>query len=86
MLGITGWAHGRDANAKAHMDYMRGYWKDVEPHTHGFYTADMVPDIGQEQIRANYRANHERLVAVKNRYDPTNLFRLNANVKPTVKA
>ncbi|MGH7554399.1 MAG: BBE domain-containing protein, partial [Longimicrobiales bacterium] len=30
-----------------------------------------------------YRQNHERLVAVKNKYDPKNLFRLNANVKPT---
>src|SRR5690606_14057808 len=47
MLGITGWRHGPDANAKAHMDYMRGFWKDVEPHTHGFYTADMVPDVSQ---------------------------------------
>ena len=86
MLGITGWRHGPDANAKAHMDYMRGFWKGVEPYTHGFYTADMVPDVSQQEIQANYRANHERLVAVKNRYDPTNLFRLNANVKPTVKS
>jgi hypothetical protein len=35
-------------------------------------------------IQANYRENHDRLVTVKNRYDPRNLFRLNANVKPTM--
>ena len=35
-------------------------------------------------INANYRGNHERLVQLKNKYDPTNLFRLNANVEPTV--
>jgi hypothetical protein len=31
-----------------------------------------------------YRDNHARLVEVKNRYDPTNLFRLNSNVEPSV--
>jgi hypothetical protein len=31
-----------------------------------------------------YRDSHARLVGVKNRYDPTNLFRLNSNVVPTV--
>jgi FAD/FMN-containing dehydrogenase len=35
-------------------------------------------------IRENYRQNHDRLVQVKNRYDPTNLFRLNANIAPSV--
>jgi hypothetical protein len=86
ILGITGWRHGPDTDAKPHMDFMRGFWKDIEPHTHGFYTADLAPDISQQEIQANYRANHERLVAVKNRHDPKNLFRLNANIKPTVAA
>ncbi len=35
-------------------------------------------------VDSNYRENYDRLVKVKNRYDPTNLFRLNANVRPTV--
>ena len=35
-------------------------------------------------VNANYQGNYERLVKIKNEYDPTNLFRLNANVKPTV--
>jgi hypothetical protein len=37
-----------------------------------------------QAINANYQGNFERLLKVKNQYDPTNLFRLNANVKPTV--
>jgi FAD/FMN-containing dehydrogenase len=35
-------------------------------------------------VNRNYQGNYERLVRVKNQYDPANLFRLNANVKPTV--
>jgi len=35
-------------------------------------------------VDENYQGNIGRLVQLKNRYDPTNLFRLNANVKPTV--
>ena len=36
------------------------------------------------RIRAAYSHGYERLVALKNKYDPTNLFRLNQNIKPTV--
>ena len=84
MLGITGWPHGKGIDGAAHMEYMRTLWAGLETRTHGFYTADLTPDATAQEIRANFQANHERLVAVKNLYDPTNLFRLNANVKPTV--
>ncbi len=36
------------------------------------------------RIRAAYSDDFERLVALKNKYDPTNLFRLNQNIKPTL--
>lgn len=39
---------------------------------------------GEERVRAAYGANYDRLVELKNRYDPTNLFSLNQNIKPTV--
>ena len=41
-------------------------------------------DEGSERIKAAYGANYERLVAVKNKYGPTNLFRHNQNNRPTV--
>ena len=42
----------------------------------------MADDDRPERIRASYGGNYERLVALKITYDPTNLFRMNANVSP----
>ena len=61
----------------------REKWKALDPYTDGWYTND-VEDQSANTINRNYQGNYERLVQVKNQYDPTNLFRLNANVRPTV--
>jgi hypothetical protein len=39
---------------------------------------------GESLVRAAYGTHYDRLVALKNKYDPTNLFRLNQNIKPTM--
>lgn len=39
---------------------------------------------GEERVPAAYGVNYDRLVALKNKYDPTNLFSLNQNIKPTI--
>ncbi len=71
-----------DQPADPYIAYLREYWSKLERHTYGWYTNE-VSDEGPATINKNYQGNYERLVAVKNRYDPTNLFRLNANVRPT---
>jgi FAD/FMN-containing dehydrogenase len=67
----------------AQVAWLRKYWASVEPHMQGFYTNDII-DETQKQVDENYLGNYPRLVALKNKYDPTNLFRLNANVIPSV--
>jgi len=61
---------------------MRANWQELAPLTKGFYTNYVDPDATMAVHRENYGANFERLVALKGKYDPMNLFRLNANVPP----
>jgi hypothetical protein len=42
-----------------------------------------VADEGEARVRAAYGANYGRLVELKRQYDPTNLFRVNQNIKPS---
>lgn len=50
----------------------------------GVYVNDLDADEGESRVRAAYGANYEKLVALKNKYDPTNFFCMNQNIKPTV--
>ncbi|MFB3123985.1 MAG: BBE domain-containing protein, partial [Woeseiaceae bacterium] len=72
-----------DVDPTAHIRWLRQYWATIEPYTHGFYTNDVV-DESQQRVHRNYQGNYERLLGLKNKYDPGNLFRLNANISPTV--
>jgi FAD/FMN-containing dehydrogenase len=80
MMVVTAWRVGTEP--AAHIDAARKYWKTLEPFTSGFYVNDLAREVTAKEINANYRGNYTRLVAVKKKYDPANLFRLNANVKP----
>jgi hypothetical protein len=63
----------------------RTLWSVFEPFTQGYYV-NTEPSSDEKRLRATYGDNYPRLVQLKNKYDPMNLFRLNANVKPTVRA
>ena len=60
---------------------VRADWALVEKYTRGFYVN--LNDDDEQKTHANYGANYARLVAAKDKYDPTNLLKLNANIKPS---
>jgi FAD/FMN-containing dehydrogenase len=62
--------------------WVRGAFKAIEPLTDGYYVNHGGYDESDRRIRATYGDNYSRLAALKKRYDPSNLFRLNANIKP----
>ena len=72
------------ANAARLRDWTVAYWEALHPYSAGGAYVNMMMDEGQERVRAAYRDNYDRLVAVKNRYDPTNLFHVNQNIRPSV--
>jgi FAD/FMN-containing dehydrogenase len=73
------------AAAPDHIQWTRNFWNAVEPYATGeVYVNHLDAEEGTTRIRAAYGRNYDRLVALKNKYDPTNLFRLNQNIKPTV--
>ncbi|MGH8194122.1 MAG: BBE domain-containing protein, partial [Woeseiaceae bacterium] len=81
LLAILDWPPAIDASEQ--VAWLKRYWATLEPHTHGFYTNDVFAK-SEQQVRRNYEGNYERLLQLKNQYDPTNLFRLNTNVQPGV--
>ena len=74
------------ADSEALLGKARAAWRNVEPITSGFYTNYAAMDTQLAVYRENFGAHLGRLVALKAKYDPANLFRLNANVPPTFAA
>jgi FAD/FMN-containing dehydrogenase len=81
----TAWSESNES--PFHMAWTHSLWQAVRPYgTGGVYVNFLGNDEGGARVRAAFGANYERLVALKNKYDPTNLFRINQNIKPTVDA
>ena len=70
------------ADAERSTQWTRTGWASLEPQTEGFYVNFMAPDDSERRVLRTYGENHARLAAIKKKYDPTNLFKLNANIAP----
>jgi FAD/FMN-containing dehydrogenase len=71
------------ADTPKNTEWVREYWSALHPYSAGGAYVNFLMDEGEERIAASYRDNYQRLVEVKNKYDPTNLFHMNQNIKPT---
>jgi FAD/FMN-containing dehydrogenase len=84
MLSIDGiWED--PADDAANLAWARQFWADMKHRSNGraYLNFAGLGEEGEELVRTSYgAANYERLAALKGKYDPTNLFRLNQNIKP----
>ena len=85
VLGVLGMWEAGEPDANAFQRWVHDGWARTRPFSTGrtyinFQTADETED----RVRATYGGNFERLVRVKNKYDPNNLFRRNRNIRAPV--
>ena len=69
--------------AEKHIRWTRDFFTAMEPScATGVYVNYLGEGEGEGRVKAAYGTNYDRLLALKSRYDPTNFFRMNQNVKP----
>ncbi|GAC1511178.1 MAG: FAD-binding oxidoreductase [Candidatus Dormibacteraceae bacterium] len=62
--------------------WVREYYDATAPHSEEGGYINFMSEDDQSRIKANYKGNYTRLVEVKRKYDPNNLFHVNQNIKP----
>ena len=77
------WMEPDAETAEAHTAWARALADELEEDsTDGVYL-NYISDEGEDRVRSTYGPKYDRLVALKDRYDPDNLFRLNQNIRPS---
>ncbi len=62
--------------------WAKDYWTALHPYSAGGAYVNFMMDEGEDRIRATYGKNYNRLARIKKRYDPTNFFHVNQNIRP----
>jgi FAD/FMN-containing dehydrogenase len=79
MIATMAWQP--DADPAPHIAAIKAYWKSLAPFTNGFYVNE-ADNENAAFSNKNYQGNYSRLLDIKRRYDPNNIFRLNSNIRP----
>jgi len=82
--GVQMAAQWTQGEAQPYLDWANRFRAALAPFATELAYVNTLLDEGEARIRASYGPNYERLVQVKNRYDPENFFHVNQNIKPTV--
>jgi Berberine and berberine like len=72
------------AESERHIAWARDLSDALKPYSSGGYLLNFLSEESPDTIRAAFGSNYPRLVELKNKYDPTNFFSLNQNIRPTV--
>ena len=70
------------ADNDKNIKWVKDYYQALEPHSAAGGYVNFMSGDDQDRIQDNYKDNYTRLASIKNKYDPTNLFHLNQNIKP----
>ncbi|MDQ0102028.1 FAD/FMN-containing dehydrogenase [Paenarthrobacter nicotinovorans] len=76
----TQWAD--PADNEANIAWARAYADALAPYSEAGGYINFMDSEDQSRVRSNYGPNWDRLVAIKSKYDPGNLFRVNQNIAP----
>ena len=71
------------ADDDANIAWARGVSDALAPHVEPGVFLNFTSDQGESRVRSSYGAKYDRLVAIKDSYDPDNVFHLNQNIKPS---
>jgi FAD binding domain/Berberine and berberine like len=82
LIALSMWTD--PADTRRNIDWTRGLYAAWEPHLPRAAYVNDLGDEGEDRARSAYGNNYTRLIALKNKYDPTNLFRMNQNIRPTL--
>ncbi|MBM7790956.1 FAD-binding oxidoreductase [Tenggerimyces flavus] len=70
------------ADNEANIQWVRDYYAATAPHSEDGGYVNFMSGDDEDRVAANYKGNYGRLVEIKRKYDPDNLFHLNQNLKP----
>lgn len=77
---------GDPENRETITSWAKGYYDALHPFGAGGAYLNFMMEEGDERVRATYQGNYERLAAIKAKYDPTNFFSVNQNIRPAMAA
>jgi FAD/FMN-containing dehydrogenase len=81
MVITTMWTDPKDS--EANIGWTREFWEAMKPFLAEAAYVNYLGDVDEEGVRSAYGKKYERLAALKQKYDPTNFFRMNQNIKPS---
>jgi len=76
---LSEWEEGPE---QPHVDWTRNTWASLQPYSVEAGYVNFLGMEGQKRVASAYGGNYDRLVALKRRYDPGNIFKLNPNIRP----
>jgi FAD/FMN-containing dehydrogenase len=83
-LILSQWTHPPDS--EENIRWTRAFFEAMQPFFESGVYVNNLGEEGEDRVKEAYGAHYERLVALKDKYDPTNLFRLNQNIRPAAQS